>query len=64
MDMVTPHLGGRENYLLMSKKKKSWIEAKQKLSRALFKQRIKTGSCINYGEQCHIFEACTKTNPS
>jgi hypothetical protein len=46
------------------KKKDSWIKAKQKLSPAEFQQRIKTGSCINCGEQGHIFEACTKPKPS
>ena len=46
------------------KKKDSWIKAKQKLSPAEFQQRIKTGSCINCGEQAHIFEACTKPKPS
>ncbi len=47
------------------KKKESWIKAKQKLvSLAQFQQRIKTGFCINYGEQGHIFEACTKPKPS
>ncbi len=46
------------------KKKDSWIKAKQKLSPAEFQQRIKTGSCINYGEQGQIFEACTKPKPS
>jgi hypothetical protein len=46
------------------KKKDSWIKAKYKLSQAEFQQRIKTGSCINCGEQGHIFEACTKPKPS
>ena len=46
------------------KKKDSWIKAKQKSSRAEYQQRIKTGSCINCGEQGHIFEACTKPKPS
>jgi hypothetical protein len=46
------------------KKKDSWLKAKQKLSPAEFQQRIKIGSCINCGEQGHIFEACTKTKPS
>ncbi len=45
------------------KKKDSWIKAKQKMSPAEFQQRIKTGSCINCGEQGHIFEACTKPKP-
>ena len=45
-------------------KKDSWIKAKHKLSPAEFQQRIKTGSCINCGEQGHIFEACTKPKPS
>ena len=45
------------------KKKNSWIKAKQKLSPAKFQQRIKTGSCINCGDQGHIFEACTKPKP-
>jgi hypothetical protein len=46
------------------KKKDSWLKAKQKLSSAEFQQRLKTGSCINCGEQGHIFEACTKPKPS
>jgi hypothetical protein len=46
------------------KKMDSWIKAKQKLTQAEFQQRIKTGSCINCGEQGHIFEACTKPKPS
>ena len=46
------------------KNKDSCIKAKQKLSQAEFQQRIKTGSCINCGEQGHIFEACTKPKPS
>ena len=46
------------------KKKDSWLKAKQKLSSAEFQQRRKTGSCINCGEQGHIFEACTKPKPS
>ena len=46
------------------KKKDNWIKAKQKSSPAEFQQRIKTGSCINCGEQGHIFEACTKPKPS
>jgi len=46
------------------KKKDSWIKAMQKLSPAEFHQRIKTGSCINCGEEGHIFEACTKPNIS
>ena len=46
------------------KKNDSWIKAKQKLSPTEFQQRIKTGSCINGGEQGHIFEACTKPKPS
>ena len=46
------------------KKKDSWIKAKHKLSLAEFQQRIKTSSCINCGEQSHIFEACTKPKPS
>ena len=46
------------------KKKDSWIKATQKLSPVQFQQRIKTGSCINCGEQGHIFEACTKPKPS
>jgi len=37
------------------KKKVSWIKAKEKLSPAEFQQRNKTGSCINCGEQGHIF---------
>jgi hypothetical protein len=45
-------------------KKYSWIKAKQKLSQAELQQRIKTGSCINCGEQGPIFEACTKPKPS
>ncbi len=45
-------------------KKDYWIKAKQKLSPAEFQQRIKTGSCINCGEQGHIFESCTKPKPS
>ena len=46
------------------KKNISWIKAKQKLSQAEFQQRIKTDSCINCGEQGHIFAACTKPKPS
>jgi len=46
------------------KKKDSWIKPKQELSSAEFQQIIKTSSCINYGEQCHIFDACTKPKPS
>ena len=46
------------------KKKDSWIKVKQKLSQAEFQQRMKTGSCINFGEQGHIFEACTQPKPS
>jgi hypothetical protein len=46
------------------KKKESWIKAKKKLSPTEFQQRIKTGSCINCGEQGHIFEACTEPKPS
>ena len=42
----------------------SWIKVEQKLSQAKFQQRIKTGSCINCGEQGHISEACTKPKPS
>ena len=42
----------------------SWIKAKQKLSPAEFQQWLKTSSCINRGEQGHIFEACTKTKPT
>ena len=45
-------------------KKNSWIKAKQILSQAEFKQRIKTGSWINCGEQGHIFEESTKPKPS
>ena len=46
------------------KKKYSWLKAKQTLFAAEFQQRLKTGSCINCGEQGHIFEACTKPKPS
>jgi hypothetical protein len=46
------------------KKKDSWLKAKAKLSSAEFQQRLKTGSCINCGEQGHIFDACTKPKPS
>ena len=46
------------------KKKNSWVKAKHKSSQAEFQQRIKTGSCINCGEQGRIFEACTKPKPS
>ena len=46
------------------KEKDSWIKAKQKLFKAEFQQKIKTGSCINCGEQGLIFEAWTKPKPS
>ncbi len=46
------------------KKNDSWVKAKQYFSPAEFQQRLKTGSCINCGEQGHIFEACTKPKPS
>ena len=45
-------------------KNDSRIKAKQKMSQAEFPLRIKTGSCINCGEQGHIFEACTKPKTS
>ena len=58
-------LGHKRKLPLREQKKKvSWIKAKQKLSQAEFQQRIKTCSCINCGEQGHIFEACTKPKPS
>jgi hypothetical protein len=43
-------------------KKISLIKAKQKLSHTEFQQRLKTVSCINYGEHGHVFEACTHQN--
>ena len=46
------------------KKKDYWIQANQNLSPTEFQQRFKTCSCINCGEQYHIFEACTKPKPS
>ena len=46
------------------KKKDSWIKAKQKFSQAEYQPRMKIGSCINCGEQGHIFEAYTEPKPS
>ena len=46
------------------KKKNFWIKSKQKSYQAGLQKQIKAGSCINCGEQGHLFEACTKTKPS
>jgi hypothetical protein len=46
------------------KKNYSWINAKEKIFPAEFRQRLKTGSCICCGEQGHNFKACTKLKPS
>jgi hypothetical protein len=63
--IVLQHMIGKENYPRVNKREKSsWTKAKQKLSPADFKQRLKPGSCMNFGEQGHIFEACTKPKPS
>ncbi len=61
---TSPHGQKRKLPPHEQKEKDSWIKAKQKLSPAEFQQRIQTGSCINCGEQGHIFEACTKPKPS
>jgi len=62
--MVFQHMGRKENYLHMNKRKKTrGLRLSRNYSQPS-KKKLKTGSCINCGEQGHIFEACTNPKPS